>query len=184
MWPKHSNCLAHIVIGPDLISELQKKEDADYPGEDFGGVFLGGKAKVVDVSTGRSRPFNSPQGWDRLLSRENVIVREKDYDEDWRGCHTDNELTPWVQIELDSCRTITGLQIESFRHWHLARHLRVWVSDGSKEMRLVAQEDRQLQRFRFDLRGKNIKAKYIRIGREPGFMKDWFSLNKVLIYGK
>lgn len=184
LWPKHSNCLAHIVIGPDLISELQKKEDADYPGEDFGGVFLGGKAKVVDVSTGRSRPFNSPQGWDRLLSRENVIVREKDYDEDWRGCHTDNELTPWVQIELDSCRTITGLQIESFRHWHLARHLRVWVSDGSKEMRLVAQEDRQLQRFRFDLRGKNIKAKYIRIGREPGFMKDWFSLNKVLIYGK
>ena len=41
-----------------------------------------------------------------------------------------------------------------------------------------------LQRFRFDLRGKNIKAKYIRIGREPGFMKDWFFLNKVLIYGK
>ena len=40
------------------------------------------------------------------------------------------------------------------------------------------------QIFRFDLIFKNIKAKYIRICREPGFMKDCFFLNKVLIYGK
>ena len=52
------------------------------------------------------------------------------------------------------------------------------------EMRLVAQEDRELQRYRFDLRNKNIKAKFIRIGREPGFNEDYFALNKVLIYGK
>ena len=31
---------------------------------------------------------------------------------------------------------------------------------------------------------KNIKAKYIRIGREPGFIDEYFALNKVLIYGK
>ena len=184
LWPMHDTSFAHIVIAPDILADLKRFEEADYPLEDFGGVFLGGKAKVVDVSTGHSWPFNSPQGWDRLLSRENVIVREKDYDEDWRGCHTDKELTPWVQIELDPCRTITGLQIESFRLWHLARHLRVWVSDGSKEMRLVAQEDRQLQRYRFDLRGQDVKAKFIRIGREPGFTEDHFCLNKVLIYGK
>ena len=184
LWPMHDTSFAHIVIAPDILADLKRSEEADYPLEDFGGTFLGDKAKVVDVSSGHARGQNSLQRWQLLLSRENVIVREKDYDEDWRACHTDNETSPWVQIELDSLRTITGLQIESLRHWHLARHLRVWVSDGGKEMPLVAKEDRMLQRFRFDLQGKNIKAKYIRVGREPGFMKDWFSLNKVLIYGK
>ena len=176
--------MTHIVIGPDLISELQKKEDADYPGEDFGGVFLGDHAKVVDISSGRSRVQNSPQRWKRLLSRENVIIRELDNCEDVRNCHTDNEENPWVMIELDAARTITGLQIDVFRDWWVARHLCVWISDGSKEMRLVAKEDRERLRYRFDFQGKGIKAKYIRIGREPGFMKDWFFLHKVLIYGK
>ena len=176
--------ITHIVIAPDLISELQKTEDADYPGEDFGGVFLGDHAKVVDISSGRSRVQNSPQGWKRLLSRENVIVREQDNYEDMRACHTDKEENPWVMIELDAARTITGLQIDVFKDWWVVRHLCVWISDGSKEMRLVAKEDRERQRYRFDFQGKKIKAKYIRIGREPGFKKDWFFLHKVLIYGK
>ena len=186
LWGKDGKFLAHIVIGPDLVSELKKKEEADYPAEDFGGVFLGDHAKVVDISSGRSRKQNSPQRWARLLSRENVIVREEDDCEDLRGCHTHKEENPWVQIELDSVRTITGLQIDMFEgcDWGRMRHLRVWISDGGREMSLVAQEDRERQRFRFDLRGKNIKAKYIRIGREPGFMNHWFFLNKVLIYGK
>lgn len=184
LWPKHSNCLAHIVIGPDLISELQKSEEADYPVEDLGGVFLGDHANVVDISSGRSRVQNSPQGWKRLLSRENVIVREKDECEDMRACHTDKEENPWVMIELDAARSITGLQIDVFKDWWVVRHLCVWVSDGGKEMRLVAKEDRERQRYRFDFQGRNIKAKYIRIGREPGFKKDWFFLHKVLIYGK
>lgn len=147
-------------------------------------MFLGDYAKVADISSGRSWMQNSPERWKLLLSRENVIVRHKDLGEDWRGCHTDRENAPWVQIEMDLPRLITGLQIELFQLWHSIRHLRVWVSDGSKEMRLVAREDRQLQRFRFDLQGKNIKAKFIRIGREPGFMENHFFLNKVLIYGK
>ena len=184
LHPKHVECLAHIVIGPDLISALREKEETDYPVDDFGGVFLGDHAKVVDISSGRSWVHNSLERWKLLLSRENVMVRHKDFGEDWRGCHTDRENAPWVQIEMDSPRLITGLQIELFQLWHTIRHLRVWVSDGSKEMRLVAQEDRQLQRFRFDLQGKNIKAKFIRIGREPGFMENHFFLNKVLIYGK
>lgn len=176
--------IAHIVIGPDLISELQKREEADYPVEDFDGVFLGDYAKVVDISSGRSRVQNSPEGWKRLLSRENVIVREKDECEDMRACHTDKEENPWVMIELDAARSITGLQIDVFKGWWVVRHLCVWVSDGGKEMRLVAKEDRERQRYRFDFQGRNIKAKYIRIGREPGFKKDWFFLHKVLIYGK
>ena len=113
-----------------------------------------------------------------------MVVREFDLDEDLRGVLTEREDSPWVQIELDSIRSISGIQIELFRFTEHTRHLRVWVSDGSKEMRLVAKEDRLLRRYRFDLRGKNVKAKYIRIGREPGFVNDNLSLNKVLIYGK
>jgi hypothetical protein len=39
-------------------------------------------------------------------------------------------------------------------------------------------------RYMIDLRGKNVTAKYIRIGRVEGFRKYWFFLDKILVYGK
>ena len=89
-----------------------------------------------------------------------------------------------MQIELEEPTELAGIQVDIFRGLICARHLRIWVSDGGKEMKEVASEYRQLYRYRFDLRNKNIKAKYIRIGREPGFLDEPFALNKVLIYGK
>ena len=184
LFPMDVCQMAHIVIAPDVISDLKSKEAADYPLNDFGGVFLGKKAKVSGLSSNVGPVHNSEERYKLLLSRENVIVREKDKFEDLTSAYTTREDAPWVQIELGQVCTLTGLQVELFRNFHFARHLRVWVSAGGKEMPLVAKEDRQLQRYRFDLQGKNIKAKYIRIGREPGFMKECFCLNKVLIYGK
>ena len=49
---------------------------------------------------------------------------------------------------------------------------------------MFTSDNREHQCFRFDLNGKNIKAKFIRIGREPGFLNEYFNLNKVLIYGR
>lgn len=177
--------LAHIVIGPDVFTDLKKKEEADYPVEDFGGHFVGDHAKVSDMSSmEQPQKWNTPERHKLLLSRENVIVREKDKDEDLRACHTKREDAPWVQIELEKPTLLAGIQIDVLRAEHYVRHLRIWASDGGKELRLIASDNREHQRFRFDLNGKNIKAKFIRIGREPGFMNEYFNLNKVLIYGK
>lgn len=175
---------AHIVIGPDVLAERKTREDGPYPDEDFGGHFIGDSVKLTEMSSGRQHPANTPERHRLLFSRENVIVRETDADEDLRGCHTDRELSPWVQIELDKVTELAGIQVDVFREPGHTRHLRIWASDGGKEMKLIAGEDREFRRYRFDLRGKNIKAKYIRIGREPDFMNNFFGLNKVLIYGK
>lgn len=176
---------SHIVVGPDLLSNLKKKEVAPYSETDFGGTFLGDYAKVTDMSSMHEPQWrNTPERHKLLLSRESVIEREMDKNEDLRGCHTQREDSPWVQIELDQKRIIAGIQVDVMRWIHFARHLRIWMSDDGKKWVEIAKEDRELHRYRFDLTRKNVKTKYLRVGREPGFINEWFALNKVLIYGK
>ena len=176
---------SHIVVGPDLLADFKKKEVAPYPETDFGGTFLGDCAKVTDMSSMyEPQRRNTPERHKLLLSRESVIEREMDKNEDLRGCHTQHEKDPWVQIELDQKRVIAGIQVDVIRSVHFARHLRIWMSDDGKKWIEIAKEDRELHRYRFDLTRKNVKTKYLRVGREPGFINEWFTLNKVLIYGK
>ena len=87
-------------------------------------------------------------------------------------------------LELDKRRQITGLVIESWG-WR-TRPLRVWVSDDGKNVKgaPIARDDVGHKRYRFDLRNQNVTTKYLIIGRERGAVKDWFYLDKVLIYGK
>ena len=87
-------------------------------------------------------------------------------------------------LELDKRRQITGLVIESWG-WR-TRPLRVWVSDDGKNVKgaPIARDDVGHKRYRFDLRNQNVTTKYLIIGRERGAVKDWFFLDKVLIYGK
>lgn len=58
------------------------------------------------------------------------------------------------------------------------------MSDDGIHEREVYKDERGIRLYRIDLRKKNVKAKYIRIGREPGVSSDHFRINKVLIYGK
>lgn len=44
-------------------------------------------------------------------------------------------------------------------------------------------DDAVRMRYKFDLRGKNINAKFIRVGRERGFKNEYFAVNKILVYG-
>ena len=80
--------------------------------------------------------------------------------------------------------TITGVQIDVFRSQMHTEHLRIWTSEDGKNWSEVAKDDVVRSRYKFDLSGKDVKAKYIRIGREPGFKPDWFAVNKILVYGK
>ena len=86
--------------------------------------------------------------------------------------------------ELAALARLAGIQVEALNWRWFTRHLRIWAADEDRKMRLIASDDRELCRHRFDLNGKNVRAKYIRIGREPGFDDDYFCLDKVLIYAK
>jgi len=174
---------AHIVIAPDLETPLLADEKKPYPAEDFGGMWLGDKAKRVGQSSRHEGWRNTDERIKRMLSLESRAEMEGKVD-DARGFHTEHEDKPWIMIELDKRRQITGLVIESWG-WS-TRPLRVWMSDDGKTVKPtpVAKDDVGHKRYRFDFRHRNITTRYIVIGREPGAVKDWFYLDKVVIYGK
>jgi hypothetical protein len=183
------NALAHIVVAPDIETELRKKELADYPLEDFGGKFIGDKAKIFRTSSSVLRDsLGSENALRRMLTRESV--RKFLYDNKGKdnGCecgfNTKEEDSPWIQLELEKKTQITGIQLESYARWESCREIRVWVSDDGKHEREVFADERNVKLYRIDLQKKNVKAKYIRIGREPGVSNHSFRLNKILIYGK
>jgi hypothetical protein len=175
--------LAHIVIVPDIEPALKEKERADYPQEDFGGKFIGNMAKVYKVSSSVSEDgMGTERAQKRMLTQENVRVPFYEKKDRACGVMTKEETAPWIQIELEKKVQISGIQIESYMH--SCKELRVWVSDDGVNEREVFKDERNIRLYRVDLAKKKIKAKYIRIGREPGTNGSRFCLNKILIYGK
>ena len=171
---------AHIVIAPDLETPMLANEKLPYPAEDFGGKWLGDKAKRAKQSSKYEEWRNADERIKRMLSLEQRVGMEGDV----RGFHTQHEDSPWIMLELDKRRQITGLVIESWG-WH-TKPLRVWVSDDGKTVKgpPIASDDVGHKCYRFDLRHQNVTTKYLVIGRKQGAVKDWFFLDKVLIYGK
>ena len=174
---------AHIVIAPDLETPMLANEKLPYPAEDFGGKWLGDKARRVSQSSTRDAGRNTDARLKRMLSLEQRATM-KGRSEDLRGFHTQQEDSPWIMLELDKRRQITGLVIESW-DWS-TKPLRVWVSDDGKSVKgpPIASDDVGHKCYRFDLQHQNITTKYLVIGRKQGAVKDWFYLDKVLIYGK
>jgi hypothetical protein len=175
--------LAHIVIVPDIEPALKEKERADYPQEDFGGEFIGNMAKVYKVSSSISKDgMGTERAKKRMLTQENVRVPFHENKDRACGVMTKEETAPWIQIELEKNMQIAGIQIESYMH--SCKEIRIWVSDDEKYWREAFKDERSIRLYRADFRKKIVKAKYIRIGREPGTNGSRFCLNKILIYGK
>lgn len=146
---------------------------------------MGSDAKVAGVSAVGIQQFNTEECYRRLLSREPILERVIEKGEELRGCHVREGDSPWIQIELKDERILMGLQVETLMNVGQTEHLTVWASEDGKKWREVAKAEWVRKRYRFDLNRKNVKAKFLRIGREPGCRKDdAFGLHKVLIYGK
>ena len=179
------SCFAHLVVGPDVEKAWREKnpEDQPYAREAFGGVLLSENAEFDGMSSKHGH-WNTTERWRMMFSVEPTLIRRIDYDEDTRGFHTKEEESPWVQFKLDSRRKITGMQVEIFRDSDRACPLKVWTSEDGKNFREVYVDMVERRRYMIDLRGKNVTAKYIRIGRVEGFRRHWFFLDKILVYGK
>ena len=180
---------AHIAIAPvlEVVERVQDEESRPYPHTAFGGELLSDRIKVRGISSyyqDSTVEFNKPDRWKLVVSDAPVIISERKDGKDLRGCHTDNEESPWVELSLESATEITGIQVDIFRFQPHTEHLRIWTSEDGEKWHEVAKDDVIRSRYKFDLRGKSVKAKYIRVGRERGFKKDFFSVNKILVYGK
>jgi hypothetical protein len=180
------SCFAHLVVGPDVEKAWKEKnpEDQPYAREAFGGVLLSENAEFDGMSSKLDEWRNTPERWRMMFSVEPTLIRCIDHDEDTRGFHTKEEVSPWVQFKLDGRRKITGMQVEIFREPDRACPLKVWTSEDGRNFREVYEDMVERSRYMIDLRGKNVTAKYIRIGRVEGIRKHWFFLDKILVYGK
>lgn len=188
-WFEWDASFAHLAIAPvlEVVERVQDEESRPYPHTAFGGELLSDRIKVRDISSyyqDSTVEFNKPDRWKSVVSDEPVIILEKKDGKDLRGCHTDNEESPWVELSLEPATEITGIQVDIFRFQPHTEHLRIWTSEDGEKWHEVAKDDVIRSRYKFDLRGKSVKAKYIRVGRERGFKKDFFSVNKILVYGK
>jgi hypothetical protein len=180
--------LARIVIAPDIETELRKKETTDYPLDDFDGKFIGDKAIVFKVSSSygvENGNMGTENAMKRMLSRENIRIPFMEGKDQKCGWQSKKEDAPWIQLELEKKMQITGIHLECYNtHGCSSHQMRVWMSDDGIHEREVYEDERGIRLYRVDLRKKNIKAKYIRIGREPGINSEHFRINKILIYGK
>jgi hypothetical protein len=142
--------------------------------------------KVSSSNGGEKGNMGTENALKRMLTRENVripFVEGKDQECGWQSMRPED--APWIQFELEKKMQITGIQLECYKtHRCSSKSIRVWVSDDGIHEREVYKDERGIRLYRIDLRKKNVKAKYIRIGREPGVSSDHFRINKVLIYGK
>lgn len=175
---------AHIVIGPDVLAPLKKKESEPYPEEDFGGRRISDKCTIGGFSS-------LANGWKDAERHKKLLTPEPlEKNVDTRAFHTERETAPWVQIDFPDKVQIAGLVIEARgdargNGWNRSAHLVVWISDDMKTWREAARNEQNLHRYRFDLSKKMVNGKYLRIGRDSKTDRtDWFHLNKVLIYGR
>ena len=171
--------LAHIVIGPDYGGACRLREDSLYSNEAYGGVFLGDRCKILELS--------SADTGDELNNSERhaaLIDRSPAKFDDHINFRTKEEPSPWIDLELDKPYQLSGIRVEIIEWEHIAYPLRIWASIDRKKWIEIGADDRKLKRFEFDVSAKKIQARYIRVGRERGVKNDNFGLSKVLIYGK
>lgn len=175
---------AHIVIGPDILAPLKKKELEPYPLDDFGARRISDKCTIGGFSS-------LANGWKDAERHKKLLTPEPlEKNTDTRAFHTEREKMPWVQINMPEKIQVVGLVVEARgdargNGWNRSAQLVVWVSDDMKTWREVTRNEQNLHRYRFDLSKKVVKGKYLRIGRDSKTNRtDWFHLNKVIIYGK
>ena len=173
-----------IVIGPEIEQAKLNELYGPYPTCDFDGELINSQIRLESQSSVDVLEWNSLECHKSLLSTEPVMDQIFNKRKRCYGFHTKEEPAPWVQFVLAEPRVINGIRLENLNYKGQTEHIRVWISTDGKRWREVAQENKILCRYMFDLRKKAVLAKYIRVWREAGIRTDSFALNKILVYGK
>ncbi len=153
---------------------LPKASGSPYPAKDFGGDLLSKGGLLQTSSTcGHDHPANYPLAIDDSPCGSGAF-------------HTDSEESPWAAVKLGGPTNVKGIVIENrFGGVNGGRQLPlvVEISDDGNSWQQVFSTDTKQDTYRVDLRGSPNTVHYVRVGRKAGVRKDFFHLNKILVYG-
>jgi len=151
--------------------------DSGYGRSEFGGELLCTDGMLRTSSTcGHDHPQNYPFALDLPQTTSGAAF------------HTDSEESPWAEVTLAGPSTLTGLVIDNAFGQNSGRQvpLEVAVSEDGKSWTKVYENASVAKTYRVDLRGQAAAARvqYVRVCRTKGARKDFFHLNKILVYGR
>ena len=157
------------------LSPLPKGNGSPYPDRDFGGAELLSKYGLLQTSStcGHDHPTTYPLAIDDSPCNGGAF-------------HTDSEESPWATVILGGPSDVKGIVIENrFGGINGDRQVPIVVeiSDDGKSWQQVFYSDKKQDTYRVDLRGSNNTVHHVRVSRKAGARKDFFHLNKILVYG-
>lgn len=156
------------------ISPRERKGNK-YPEKDFGGTIVSADALLRTSSTCvYDDPSAYPFATDALPCSGNAF-------------QTDWENSPWAMVTLaGECRVRGVLVVNKNPDADFRRRqvpIEVQISDDGKEWTTVMSDEKVRDEYRADLGGKPAVARHVRVRRAPGAKKDYFNLNKIIVYG-
>lgn len=153
----------------------RERKGKRYPERDFGGTVVSADAMLSTSSTcSDDAPSSYPFATDALPWDGNAFLV------DW-------ESSPWAMVTLAGECRVRGVLVVN-RNPNVGRRRRqvpieIQVSADGKEWNTVLSDDKVRDEYRADLGEKPAVAKYVRVRRVPGAKKDYFHLNKIIVYG-
>jgi len=151
--------------------------DSGYGKSDFGGELLCADGMLRTSSTcGHDHPANYPFALDLPQPTSGAAF------------HTESEEAPWAEVTLAGPSTVAGIVLDNNFGQNAGRQvpIEVSVSEDGKEWTKVYTNPSVEKTYRVDLRGHAAAARvqYVRVARTKGAGKNFFHLNKILVYGK
>ncbi len=154
--------------------DFPRKVGEGWPKKAYGGELLSAEGMLRTSST---------CGWDRPSNYMTALVAD-DFG-NVNSFHTDSEDAPWGMVVLPGPCSVTGIVVANTPGQNSGRQppITIWTSEDGTDFREVYSSDRNELEWKCQP-ARPVKAKYIKVGRTPGVMKNFFHLRKILVYGK
>jgi len=158
----------------EKLAPLPKGGGSTYPLKDFGGDLVSKDGLLQTSSTcGHDHPETYPMAIDESPCGGGAF-------------HTDSEESPWAAVMLAGPTDIKGIVVENrFGGVNGNRQVPivVEVSEDGKEWTQVFSSNNKQDTYRIPLAEKGQRKRHVRVSRKAGERKEFFHLNKILVYG-
>lgn len=127
---------------------------------------------------------SSTSGWDWPISYRDALNVEGHHE--LSSFHPGREKAPWGMVKLPGPAQVKAITIvNSGAGGNAARQipLVVWTSEDGKNFTKLATFNEVKDEWNIEL-AQPVKARYVKVGREPDAKTEVFHLHKILVYGK
>ena len=149
-----------------------------WPASQYGGELL---SKDGMLRTSTSSGYESPVSY-----RDALEAEERAPAKGGSTFHTEQETSPWGMVVLPGISEIAGVTVVNSgggQNGGRQAPLRIWLSEDGKEFHQVYASGAAQAEWECKL-NTPMKAKYVKVGREPDQRNEYFHLSKILVYGK